>query len=291
MLARNYGAILALSGLSCAEPTAVAPRALEITFARNAVLYATDTSGATQTPLIAGDTSGYEPTWSSDGRYVAFTRQTPVGPSWDYQIFVFDTRTGAEAKLTEGPRDNFSPAWAPGSETIAYLSRSKDTLTDATLNIIHRDGTNARQLGTARYYVRAPSWSPLAQHITATSGALEIVIVDAVTGAVERSLGPGISPEWSPQGNTIAFVCTGQSAAAICLIDADGQNLRLISDSADYQPAWSPDGSLIAVETNRSGTFASPDLDIVVMKADGSGQRRITEGPAWDREPAWRIRP
>jgi Tol biopolymer transport system component len=49
-------------------------------------------------------------------------------------------------------------------------------------------------------------------------------------------------------------------------------------------PAWSPNGKLIALSSNRDDTTAFPD--IYVMSADGTGMRRVTPGqsecPAFD---------
>ncbi len=47
-------------------------------------------------------------------------------------------------------------------------------------------------------------------------------------------------------------------------------------------PAWLPDGSRIAFNSDRDG-----NSDIYGMNADGSGQTDITDSPAEDGTPAW----
>ena len=47
-------------------------------------------------------------------------------------------------------------------------------------------------------------------------------------------------------------------------------------------PAWSPDGSKIAFMSDRDN-----DIEIYVMEADGSHQRRLTNAPGRDAHPSW----
>jgi Tol biopolymer transport system component len=54
------------------------------------------------------------------------------------------------------------------------------------------------------------------------------------------------------------------------------------SPYGDYEPAWSPGGTLIAF-TRRSASSA----DVWIMNADGSGQKRLTTHSAWDDNPAF----
>ena len=67
----------------------------------------------------------------------------------------------------------------------------------------------------------------------------------------------------------------------------DGSDVRRLTDAvgSSYLPAWSPDGASIAFATDRDG-----DLEVYVMRADGSDQRNLTRsagirdgwfGPSW----------
>lgn len=258
----------------------------QITFARNSVLHAMRLSETTPSRLAPNDLSSADPTWSPDGRYAAYTRYTQVPPpiDWDLQIVVLDTRYGTETLLTAGPRNNFSAAWSPEGQRIAYLSRSKDSAGGFTLNVVDRDGIWHRQLGTRRYF--SADWSPDGRYIVAATEATQLLVLDANTGDSIRTLttSSSSSAAWSPDGNTIAI---GTDSGTIYLIDADGGNLRLISDSSDYSPAWSPDGRFLAVESYR----AFPG-QIVVMKPDGTEQVRLTGSAVdADRQPAWRPQP
>lgn len=68
-------------------------------------------------------------------------------------------------------------------------------------------------------------------------------------------------------------------------MNADGTGqFRLTNNAATEEyPAWSPDGSKIAFDTNRDG-----NPEIYVMNADGTGQTNISNSnPAFDGQPCW----
>ena len=89
-------------------------------------------------------------------------------------------------------------------------------------------------------------------------------------------------PEWSPDGQRIAF----SSERDIFVIGGDGSNLtRLTSNPADdHSPTWSPDGRWIAFVSDRDQNYS-----IHIMSSDGehAGQERITTDPGWETSPAW----
>jgi len=68
------------------------------------------------------------------------------------------------------------------------------------------------------------------------------------------------------------------------VMDANGSNqTSLTNNSADDAiPAWSPDGTKIAFNSNRDDNF-----EIYVMYANGSNQIRLTNDSSFDAMPAW----
>lgn len=83
------------------------------------------------------------------------------------------------------------------------------------------------------------------------------------------------SPLWlrhqqiSPDGSQIAFCYKGD---IYTVPTAGGQALRLTSNAAyDGTPIWSPDSRSLAFSSDREGS-----KDVYIVKADGSGLRRLT---------------
>lgn len=91
------------------------------------------------------------------------------------------------------------------------------------------------------------------------------------------------APAWSPDGNTIAFehYLAPENRWVIMLMDADGGNLRRLSDAEgnDHHPTWGPDGWIAFERHTPQGAR------LFAMRADGTGLQQLTDTPAF--EPAW----
>ena len=79
----------------------------------------------------------------------------------------------------------------------------------------------------------------------------------------------------------IVFV-NGYEYGNLVLANADGSGVVRLTTGPDGEPAFSPNGKLIAFSSLRRG-----DRDIYVLAPDGSGLRQITFTRSDDRDPTW----
>jgi TolB protein len=104
-------------------------------------------------------------------------------------------------------------------------------------------------------------------------------------GSNQRLLVEGTGdPDWSPDGNQIALSrlsvsVDGQIRPQIWLMNADGSNLRQITQSSTFKagPSWSPDGTqMVFILIKNPGSPTDPQPKIGIMNADGTNERILT---------------
>lgn len=116
---------------------------------------------------------------------------------------------------------------------------------------------------------------------------IEIFVVD-VDGTHRRKVTTGTGsagmPQWSPDGERIAFHRSTADGVQIYSIRPNGRDLQQLTwppgDNRD--PHWSPDGTRIAFSSDRDGNG-----EIYMMDSDGSNQVNLTIDPDGDAEPRW----
>lgn len=102
---------------------------------------------------------------------------------------------------------------------------------------------------------------------------LLVAAVVVVASAIAAMDGSGAGGALS--SGTIAFSASGR----VYVIRPDGTHKRLLIDSVAGAPAWSWDGRQIAY-------IAESGL-VAVARADGTGRRELSIGPAFCDQPAW----
>ena len=114
---------------------------------------------------------------------------------------------------------------------------------------------------------------------------LRITDADGEGGQVAlNSTQPIISPAWSPDGRSLAYVSFESGKAVVWAQDVASGERRSIANfrGSNSAPTWSPDGGTLAVTLSRDG-FSQ----IYLMDPNGGNLRRITQSSAIDTEPVF----
>ncbi|KUO57324.1 MAG: translocation protein TolB [Alphaproteobacteria bacterium BRH_c36] len=159
------------------------------------------------------------------------------------------------------------------------------------LAIMDQDGANARLLSNGADLVLTPRFSPSSQQIAYMSyatGQPRVYMMNLETGQKEvvgDFPGMTFAPRFSPDGQKIIMSLQEGGGSSIFEMDLRSRQTRRLTnvpEAIDTGPSYSPDGGQIVFESDREGT-----QQLYVIKADGSGVRRISFGNGRYSTPVW----
>jgi TolB protein len=214
----------------------------------NKEIWTMDYDGENQQQVTQLHTISLTPRWSPDASRIAFTcyAQPGGGGAPSAQICVYSTLT---SRLISWPRfrgTNSSPAWSPDGSQLMFMS---SMLGNPELFITDASGQRPKRL-------------------TYSNGA-------------------NTSPSWNPKtGQQVAFVSDRGGTPQLYVMNSDGSNQSKV-DLPDkgyvIDPAWSPNGQLVAFSWRRP----NGNYDLYIMEIVSRQLVELTRDVGRNERPSW----
>jgi Tol biopolymer transport system component/predicted Ser/Thr protein kinase len=251
-------------------------------------------------PVGAGLSDGF-PTFSPDGRWIAFARV-----AWTVGSSIYVVRaTGGEPRLLVRDAGLVGDLdWSPDGASVVFWS---PTSPKRLLRVDLAGGapapfwavTTSPNQGCAE----APTKIGFVSRFSIARGSPRAVVTwgDCDSDIFEYALGGPASerirpraliastraddsPQFSPDGRRVAFASTRAGPPQIWTCDADGRACAPLTAASDHDgtPRWSPDGKAIAFDARPFGHG-----DVFAIDLATRATRRLTSGTAESVVPSW----
>ncbi len=243
--------------------------------------------GQTGDPNLSKGVDAFDvaPSRSPDNLSIAFASNRDG--NWEIYMATVDGQLTERVTYNSEAID-IDPVWSPAGTLVAYESNRGDnweiylvdTQTGAERLLVSSDGNDLN-----------PFWSPDGSQLlfqSDRSGQWQIYVLDLASDEVtllSDGIGDDLDPQYSFDGQKIAFRSFRDGEdSAIYIMDADGQNVELISELGGEASnhVWAPDDVAIGYQSNLDG-----DLDIYVYEFESGITRQVTDNDIPDYAPTW----
>lgn len=258
-------------------------------------IFTMDWDGAQINQVTTLKTLSISPTWSIDGRKIAFTSYVQKGGKRNADLFLVDMVSGTRTTVSSKTGINSGASFA-ADNTHIFLTISHGVSPD--IFKVNFKGEQVQKItnGPSGAMNVEPAISPDGSKIAFSSdraGRPMIYIMDIDGSNIQRITMGGdfnSSPSWSPDGKKIAFAGQTGSNFDIFVVNTDKTNLiRLTAakkangkPASNEDPSFSPDGRFVMYTSNRSGSN-----QIFISTVDGSEERRVTQDSYNYFKPKW----
>jgi eukaryotic-like serine/threonine-protein kinase len=246
--------------------------------------------------------AGYDPRWSPDGKELLVADERvadPMSRAMVSSMWAVNVSDGARRRIAKG--DAVGGRWSPSGRRIVYWGIQKPPQRD--IAIVAADGSEAESphwITSDAAVDWSPTWSPDGKYVyfgSSRGGTMNLwrVAVDEASGRAQAEPEPVTTPaawsgsfEFSADGRNLVFADLDERttiwSAGFDPVKAvlTSQPRQALHGRAIQSIDISPDGQSIVFSQRQQ-----PWEALGVVRADGTGWSRLTDGKEYHRLPTW----
>ena len=233
------------------------------------------------------------PSISHDGKQLAFIRQTD---QLTRDLYVVPTSGGEPTRLTFLNAQAQHPVWASNDKRILFTSNAGGSGFGNDIYSVPVSGGTPERLPFSNHDARYPAISPQGDTLVYAKAYFDtniwkVSLSDSTEPPTRFIASTQLEhgPAFSPDGSRIVFTSERDGTLANWICNADGSNLRRLSEiQRGGTPSWSPDGTSIVFDDRAGGRS-----HIYVMPAEGGTPVQLTgddfdgQVPSWSADGNW----
>ncbi|WP_166422040.1 LpqB family beta-propeller domain-containing protein [Paraglaciecola sp. 20A4] len=230
-------------------------------------LWTLSSEGGEATKITDVFDDAHQPTWSPDGKTLAYFAFIDGG----YDLWSIEPDGSNRQQLTWGPYDDREPVWSPDGSKIAFASDRKGTYTSYNIWTLNMASGELTAITDDIYENRMPTWSANGKEITYTSmrdkqyGLWSTDIRDLNEKLILTDTAVINNPSWSPSGKLAYSRSNGHKMQL--LIDQ-----KIVSGEDDvfpFQPSWTKNGQYYYVAEGeiKRGQLTSKSISTIPFSA------------------------
>ncbi len=247
------------------------------------ILEVSDQDGYNPRPLLNSPEPIMSPSWSPNGKqiaYVSFENKLS-------RIYVQNVVTGSRTLVSSYPGINGAPAWSPDGRKLAIVLSKGGS---PNIYILDLSSRSLKQVTNDFYINTEPSFAPNMRSILFTSnrsGGPQIYQANLGNGSISRLSFDGdynARASYTPDGNHVAMIHKASGVYSIAVLDLDSGTVRVLSGKAmdGVSPSIAPNGSMVLYDTKVGGRNV-----LGMVSADGRVQLMLPARNGEAQDPAW----
>jgi Tol biopolymer transport system component len=256
---------------------------------RQAHVWMMDTDGTQQRQITFGDKLESAPSFSPDGKWIAFVSTRDGEPN----LYVMPRAGGESRALTKVSTGVSDPVWSADARSIAFASDvypecGADEACNKKIAERWRNGPLTAHLADALFYRHWTTWKDGTRTHTLIADIESGALRDVTPGDADSpdfQVGGPVAYDFSPDGRELVFMSKRVShpesstnadlwIQSLSDPNAPPRNVTASNEGWDGTPRYSPDGRYIAYRTQREPGYES-DLFRIALYDRTSGTSRV----------------